>query len=191
MQRQKIHNTLRVAKSIVFLPLSTLAIVPFLITYKRHLLDVKVNRYFRSLVIVDFIVLLTCNVWYRTLFAHRLGAVLGKILTTFVFVDRTFILSYSTEIGVGLKLVHPFSTIINAQKVGSNVLIRNGITVGNKSEGLKGRPIIGDNVVFGVNSKVIGDVSIPSNTFLGAGVSVFRTLYVEGTYVSKNEVLKL
>ena len=76
----------------------------------------------------------------------------------------------------GLILYHPFSTIINAKKIGKNVIIRNNTTIGNTGENLDNSPIIGDNVNVGVGSIIVGKIVIGSNVIIGAGSVVVKDL---------------
>lgn len=76
----------------------------------------------------------------------------------------------------GLLLYHPFSTIINAKRIGRNVIIRNNTTIGNTGENLDNSPIIGDNVNIGVGAIIIGKITIGSNVIIGAGSVVVKNL---------------
>lgn len=191
MSKKRGRNILRLVKTIVFLPLTWWMLLLFPFTNKSLIRDIEVNRYFRTIIIIDLLVLLTCNIWFRTLYAHRLGPILGKIFTSFVPVDRSFVLSYSCRLGGGLTLYHPFATIINGEEVGMDVVIRNGITIGNVSHGENTRPIVGDRVVFGVNVSVFGGVIITNDVFLGAGTQVFRSITRSGTYINPKELKRL
>ena len=59
--------------------------------------------------------------------------------------------------------------------LGKNVTIYQNVTIGSNQKADSknfGSPIIGDNVVIGANSCVVGGVKIGNNTFIGAGTSV-------------------
>lgn len=56
-------------------------------------------------------------------------------------------------------------------KIGKNCKILHGVTMGGRA-GHKGLPIIGDNVVIGTHSQILGDVIIGNNSIVGAGAIV-------------------
>lgn len=59
------------------------------------------------------------------------------------------------------------------EKCGKGIYLRQGCTVG--SSGMEGRhPIIGDNVIFGANSIVIGSITIGNNVTIAAGAVVIK-----------------
>jgi serine O-acetyltransferase len=82
-----------------------------------------------------------------------------------------------TRIGKGFRLVHPYNITINPEaSIGSNVNIYKGATIGYAEGKHKGVPIIGDFVQIGINSTIVGgitvgnDVLIAPNTFLNIDV---------------------
>jgi len=83
-----------------------------------------------------------------------------------------------TQIGKGLALFHGVGLVVNGYcRIGENCTLRQGVTLGNKvhADGkLSGAPVIGDNVEFGANSIVIGDVKIGDNVKIGAGTVVVK-----------------
>jgi serine O-acetyltransferase len=72
----------------------------------------------------------------------------------------------SSEIGENFWLPHRYC-VINAEKIGKNVSILQGVTIGDDHKGQ--RPVIGDNVVIYPNAVVAGGISIGSNVYIGAG----------------------
>lgn len=83
-----------------------------------------------------------------------------------------------TQIGSGFCLIHPYNiTITPHAKIGSNCNIMKGATVGFCASGKKpGSPTIGNEVYMGLNSTIIGgitigdDVMIAPNTFVNVDV---------------------
>lgn len=70
---------------------------------------------------------------------------------------------------------HPFSTVINAQYVGYGCTFRNNTTIGNKIvNGVIVAPTLLGRVDVGVNSCIIGDVTIGQNVIIGAGSVVVK-----------------
>ncbi len=93
--------------------------------------------------------------------------------------ERTMIeLSDKTEIGPGLYLGHHCCIRINPNtKIGKNVNLSKGVTLGQENRGArKGTPTLGDCVWLGVNSTVVGnihigtDVMIAPNTFVNCDI---------------------
>ena len=82
-----------------------------------------------------------------------------------------------TKIGTGFRIVHAFNITINSTAIlGKNVNIFKGATIGASGGKRRGAPVIGDNVQIGINSTVIGgitigdDVLIAPNTFVNFDV---------------------
>lgn len=83
-------------------------------------------------------------------------------------------ISPSTQIGVGFYIGHPYSITVNAgAKLGRNVNIHKGCTIGQENRGhRKGVPTIGDRVYLGINSTVAGKVSIGNDVFIASNTFV-------------------
>lgn len=78
-----------------------------------------------------------------------------------------------TKIGWGMRIFHPTGIIINPGSIiGKNLILRQGITIGNKFNKYTGEesncPIIGDDVEFGAHCTIIGDIRVGDNVLLGA-----------------------
>ena len=85
--------------------------------------------------------------------------------------DRYFQISYNTVIGKGVLIAHPYSTVINAEKIGDYFSCIHCTTLGAKGNGL---PVIGNNVTLGANVTIIGHVHIGNNVIVGAGSVVVK-----------------
>lgn len=80
----------------------------------------------------------------------------------------------STRIGPGLRLRHGVGVVINpASTIGANVMLRQGVTIGNRRT-IDDCPRIGDDVELGVGAVVIGDVHIGDGARIGPLAVVFR-----------------
>lgn len=87
-------------------------------------------------------------------------------------------ISDSVKIGKGLYIGHPYGITINPKAIlGENVNIHKGVTIGQENRGKrKGAPIIGDCVWIGVNSTIVGritigdDVLIAPNTYVNCDI---------------------
>ena len=75
------------------------------------------------------------------------------------------------SIGEGLRLIHPYGiTIISTAKIGDNLTIFKGATIGVTWSGKHiGSPVIGNNVTICANATVCGNIHIGDNSFICAG----------------------
>lgn len=75
-------------------------------------------------------------------------------------------------IGRGLFLPHTVGTVIGAMKIGENVTIFQGVTLGARYADMSFdehcRPQVGDGVIIGAGAKILGNVFIKSYTTVGA-----------------------
>lgn len=109
--------------------------------------------------------------YFRTLFYFRLNNIFSKILRMFYPSYPNFIIDVYSNIKGGLKLAHPFATIINAKAIGSNLYINHLVTIGEKNGE---KPVIGNNVEVHANASVIGGIIIGDNVIIGAGSVVVK-----------------
>lgn len=82
-----------------------------------------------------------------------------------------------TEIGIGFVMAHPYNiTVSPFSKIGNNVRMMKGATIGISQGKHPGAPKIGDCVYIGINSTIVGgivigdDVMIAPNTFVNQDV---------------------
>ncbi len=84
------------------------------------------------------------------------------------------------EIGPGLFFPHTSGTVIGAVRIGGNAIVFQGVTLGAKKLGLDfdsaNRPEVGDNVVLGAGSKILGGIVIGDNVIVGANSLVVRSV---------------
>lgn len=109
--------------------------------------------------------------YFRTLFYFRLNNISSKILRIFYPSYPSFIIDVYSNIKGGVKLAHPYATIINAKTIGSSLYINHLVTIGEK-DGKK--PVIGNNVEIHANASVIGGITIGDNVIIGAGAVVVK-----------------
>lgn len=117
--------------------------------------------------------LLHTNSYYRTIFYNRIGPVAALLIGWYRPGNKYFTISYTTKIGRGFFVAHPYSTIINANSIGANFSCIQCTTIGKKGDK---RPVIGDNVSLGANVVIIGDVKIGNNVIIGAGSVVVKDI---------------
>lgn len=77
-------------------------------------------------------------------------------------------LSAKISIGPGLYIGHPYGITINqAAVIGRNCNIHKGVTIGQENRGRrKGAPVIGDCVWIGINSTIVGNISIGDDVLI-------------------------
>ncbi len=79
--------------------------------------------------------------------------------------------------GYGLGIYHIVGGVfVNAKSVGNNCILQTGLLIGNSSGVHSGMPIIKDNVKFGPGAKVLGNVVIGNNCFVGANAVVTKDM---------------
>lgn len=82
------------------------------------------------------------------------------------------------EIGGGLFLPHTVGTVIGAERVGCNVTIMQGVTLGTKEPDMQFtvslRPVIGNHVLIGAGAKIIGRVTIGDYAKIGANAVILN-----------------
>ena len=111
---------------------------------------------------------------FRTLFYYRLKnhRALVEILKIFCRPMYGFELN-AKSIG-SLMAYHPYSTLIDCERIGEKVIVRHNTTIGNKNSGSDETPTIGDNVQIGAGTLIIGDVTVGDNVIIGAGSVVVK-----------------
>lgn len=78
-----------------------------------------------------------------------------------------------TEIGPGFYIGHVGLIRIHPDVIiGKNCSLTHGVTIGTQGLGIKGVPIIGDNVFIGCGAKILGPVKIGNNVKIGANAVV-------------------
>ncbi len=113
--------------------------------------------------------------YFRTLFYNRIGR--SSYIISWLWRKSTIFFPICKDIGGGVYLAHPYSTILNAKKIGENFTCRQNTTLGNKSDNeTSKKPTIGNNVTLGANVVIIGDVEIGDNSIIGAGCVVTKNI---------------
>lgn len=178
-ESKKLRRLLRATRAISTILFSILSL-PHLIIYlfskNKEIIDADLDRYkvkTRGKVPnwITLLFLLQNDVWFRTIFYHRIGLVYKWLISWIRPTDRSFIIAAHTKIGKGFRQSHAYSTVLNAESIGENFFCINGITIGKKFEK---RPIIGDNVEIFANACVIGGIRIGNNVTIGAGSVVVK-----------------
>lgn len=73
-----------------------------------------------------------------------------------------------TEVGPGLRIWHGAGLVVNPNaRIGSNCLLRQGVTIGNLEAGGE-CPVIGSDVEIGAYAQILGPVQIGDGAKIGA-----------------------
>jgi len=95
-----------------------------------------------------------------------------------------------TVIGPGLQIFHGQGVVVNGDAIiGKNAILRNGVTIGHKTPG-GGSPKIGDNVSFGANSVLIGEVTLGNNIIIGA-LSLVNKSFGSNLIIAGNPAIEI
>lgn len=86
-----------------------------------------------------------------------LAAFLGKLFQL-CFPPQANLYLWTQDIGSGFVPFHAFSTVVAAKKVGRNVTVFQGVTIGHTGPGKS--PRLGNHITVFANACVIGDISI-------------------------------
>jgi putative colanic acid biosynthesis acetyltransferase WcaB len=99
--------------------------------------------------------------------AYLLVAAVYKITSEWVLGIE---IPVGTTVGPGLRLRHGVGLVVNPHAViGANVLLRHGVTIGNRRS-LTDCPTIGDDVEIGAGATLIGGITVGRGARIGAGV---------------------
>ena len=124
---------------------------------------------------------------FRGVYYHRLaqgnpaGALLGRLAARIWKTIPGLDLS-GTPIGPGLFISHGQATILSAERIGANLMVHQGVTVGWDYRGDR-RPIIGDGVFIGAGAKVLGAITVGDGARIGANAVVVRDVPAGATAV--------
>lgn len=92
-----------------------------------------------------------------------------------------------TQVGIGLRIFHGVGLVVHRKVIiGNNCILRHCVTIGNKGEDEKAElvPTIGNNVEFGANTVVVGNIHIGDNVIVGAGTVVTKDIPANSVVVA-------
>jgi serine O-acetyltransferase len=131
---------------------------------------------------------------FRSVFYHRLhmgnatGALAGR-LASHVWKGVTGLEMGRTAIGPGLFVSHGQGTILSAERIGANLHVHQGVTVGWDYRGDR-CPVIGDGVFIGAGAKILGSVTVGDGARIGANAVVVCDVPPGATAVGVPAVVK-
>ena len=87
-------------------------------------------------------------------------------------------ISVQAHIGSGLYLGHPYNITVAADAtLGNNVNLNKGCTIGRENRGSRsGVPTIGDRVYVGINSTVVGNITIGEDVMIAPNTLVNQNI---------------
>ena len=176
MNLRDLRDILKIVMSYLFIWLYVPHIVFFIINRKKMVDDLirfREGDVIKGSLFTTFIFHLHNNSYYRTLFYHRCGPILGAVIGWYRPGNKYFTISKTTAIGKGCFFEHPYATVLNADKIGENFFCIQCTTLGNKNNS---RPTIGNNVTLGANVIIIGNVKVGNNVTIGAGSVVVKDI---------------
>lgn len=119
------------------------------------------------------LVLLTFRLAHAARHAGPVGVpirALHRFLTEWCFAME---LPASVEAGPGLKIEHGYGLVVHpSTRLGAGVVLKHGVTIGMNGPGAA--PVIGDGVVFGPGSQVLGPVHVGARSRVAAAAVVLR-----------------
>jgi len=80
----------------------------------------------------------------------------------------------SAEIGGGIYFPHPYAIVIGPCRIGRDVEIQQGVTIGRKQRESLDVPTIGDSCRIGAGAKILGTITIGANCVVGANAVVIK-----------------
>jgi serine O-acetyltransferase len=144
-----------------------------------------VLRLLRRLLHHRFLPIVLCRVSRAALLCKI--PVLPALLTYLNIVFFGLEVSPRCEIGPGIFFPHSAGTVVGAWRIGSNVTIFQGVTLGSKELDMgfdsRLRPDVGDNVVLGAGAKILGGIHIGDNVTVGANSVVVNSVDAHCTVV--------
>lgn len=87
----------------------------------------------------------------------------------------------TVSIGPGLYLPHTVGSVINAERIGANVTLQGGITIGLRTE--LGFPVIEDGVTVAAGARVLGPIVVGEGAVIGANAVVVKDVPAGATMV--------
>lgn len=112
---------------------------------------------------------------FRSLFYARLTTAgpVGRVAAAVarkLWPGQTALSFACPDLGPGLYVSHGFATILVAERVGTDCLLSQQVTVGYTDAG--GPPVIGDRVRIGAGAKVLGPITVGDDAVIGANAVV-------------------
>jgi serine O-acetyltransferase len=165
--------------------LRALVALPLLIGYwlsdQRSVIDADVARWSDLLWVKDRSRMLARLLYafpeFRAVYYHRLrcgnpsGALAARLARWLWKPVAGLDIAKCGPVGPGLFVSHGQGTVLSAERIGADVVVHQGVTVGWDYRGSR-RPIIGDRVFIGAGAKVLGAITVGEGARIGANAVV-------------------
>lgn len=135
---------------------------------------IPLNKY-KEPSFLEFCFLMAFYTMFRNIFYARVGHrhhYYAKFLSVFASPQPLLDISETADIGGGLIVQHGYATIIAPRKIGKNLWVNQGVTIGYTNE--TDCPTIGDNVTVYCGAKILGDVNVGDNVKVAANAVVIK-----------------
>ena len=137
--------------------------------------------------------ILICYPGFQALVMHRIShtlwnykiPLLPRVLSQFTRLFTGIEIHPGAKIGRGVFIDHGMGVVIGeTTQIGNRCLLYQGVTLGGtgKDHG-KRHPTLEENVVVGAGAKVLGAITVGTNTRIGAGSVVVRNVEADSTVV--------
>jgi serine O-acetyltransferase len=165
---------------------------------QRHVIDADAERWAEVLWIEDRSRMLPRLLYafpeFRSVFYHRLrmgnpAGALAARLAAHLWRGVPGLDLDNTVIGPGLFVSHGQGTILSAERIGADLQVHQGVTVGWDYRGER-RPVIGDRVFIGAGAKILGPVTVGDGARIGANAVVVCDVPAGATAIGVPAVVK-
>lgn len=120
----------------------------------------------------------------RPALLRKLLSLVYKWLKIFSQILTGIDLPCEARVGRRLRIDHFGGVIISGDaQIGNDVIIRHGVTLGLRHEGVAGAPVIGDGVEIGAGAKLLGPIHIGNGARIGANAVVLCDVPAQGVAV--------
>lgn len=145
--------------------------------YERFLAQTSYRGFRRTLFTLT-------NPGFQAAACYRLGRrllelkvpLLGVMLQRLCEVWTGISIPAEAKIGPGLLILHSGGIVINSKAViGRDCTLHHGVTIGNRRSG-GGSPVIGDRVMIGAGAKVLGEITVGSDSEIGANAVLLESV---------------
>lgn len=101
-------------------------------------------------------------------------------------------LAWQAEVGPGLVLHHPTGVVWGpGVRLGSHCRLQQGVTIGGRGGSRDdGSPVIGDRVILGAGSRVLGPIELGSDSVVGANAVVIKDVPTHSIAVGVPAVIR-
>lgn len=115
-----------------------------------------------------------------------------RVLRTFVQILTGIELHCETRVGRRLLIEHFGGIIVSGDAViGDDVVIRQGVTIGLRTTGRRGAPVIGDRVDIGAGAKLLGAIRVGDDAVIGANAVVLCDVPAGALAVGVPAIIKI